>query len=261
MRVCTAAALCVHAHAPYSVLPCTAPPPHSRVHGTWVVLPGPSWLLPIKWALQETHYYVFYFTRARSRPAREVMQIAAFIVVVVGALWYLCHNGHGHAVLLHLALPRTFAIVILAFTFDYLPHRPHEEKDKYAATSATSFLGHTETLTAVLLYVTLFRPPHTCFMRSLTALRLRASVPCCACCACVRVCVGRYQNYHIVHHLIPYLPFYEYSRVWFKHKAAMMERGTRIRSLFPIFLAKTTSKTNEQSTTERQQGVRHEKTG
>jgi fatty acid desaturase len=41
------------------------------------------------------------------------------------------------------------------------------------------------------------------------------------------------QNYHNIHHLYPFLPFYHYGAVWRKHKVELIKRGTRV---LPIFL-------------------------
>ena len=76
-------------------------------------------------------------------------------------------------------LPFKFATVFLSMTFDYLPHRPHSSLDIYEGTSVTSIYGNTK---------------DTAFIQPLTLLLL-------------------YQNYHNIHHLYPWIPFYHYSTV------------------------------------------------
>ena len=101
------------------------------------------------------------------------------------------------------------AVGILACTFDYLPHRPpvaysHNNKEsppystvpiprsdsEYTATCVTSFIGSNDyqILTWLLLY----------------------------------------QNYHNIHHLVPYIPFYYYSAVWEAYKTELLAEGTVI---------------------------------
>ena len=62
-------------------------------------------------------------------------------------------TGHGWELLLLWALPSRIASTMLAFTFDYLPHRPHKSRDRFEGTNVTSLVAqHTEPLTFPLLY-------------------------------------------------------------------------------------------------------------
>ncbi|MBL4636473.1 MAG: fatty acid desaturase, partial [Kofleriaceae bacterium] len=38
----------------------------------------------------------------------------------------------------------------------------------------------------------------------------------------------QYQNYHLVHHLYPGVPFYRYGRVWWAKRAELIEKGARV---------------------------------
>ena len=40
-----------------------------------------------------------------------------------------------------------------------------------------------------------------------------------------------HQNYHNIHHLWPYIPFYYYSDVWVAYRNELMDLGTDIRPL------------------------------
>ena len=65
--------------------------------------------------------------------------------------WYF---GFGTKYLVLMTLPGRLAGALLIFTFDYLPHRPHDTRDKYKGTNVTSVVGDiTQPLTPVLLYV------------------------------------------------------------------------------------------------------------
>jgi beta-carotene hydroxylase len=41
-----------------------------------------------------------------------------------------------------------------------------------------------------------------------------------------------YQNYHLIHHLYPGLPFYRYARAWREQRAALIARGAIVRDIF-----------------------------
>jgi fatty acid desaturase len=67
----------------------------------------------------------------------------------------------------------------LAITFDFLPHYPHQAQAKDQPFQCTSNrVGMEWLLTPVLLF----------------------------------------QNYHLVHHLYPTVPFYRYLKIWYARK-------------------------------------------
>jgi len=85
------------------------------------------------------------------------------------------------------------ALMFLAFSFDYLPHRPHtsmRSENPIKATSVTSLFTHTDAwlLTLPLLH----------------------------------------QNYHNIHHIWPYIPFYKYSQAWAALSTTLLDMGTEI---------------------------------
>ena len=41
-----------------------------------------------------------------------------------------------------------------------------------------------------------------------------------------------YQNYHLIHHLHPGVPFYQYGKVWKERQAQLLAKGVRPRSIF-----------------------------
>ena len=91
--------------------------------------------------------------------------------------------------------PLLGASAYLMFVFDYLPHRPHlvpHKTDPYASTSVLVLGGLDGVLTPFLFS----------------------------------------QNYHNIHHLYPFLPFYQYGAIWRKHKDELIRRGTRVLPLY-----------------------------
>merc|ERR1719474_315219 len=92
--------------------------------------------------------------------------------------------------------PGFLAAAFLAFAFDYLPHRPHANTDLFVGTNVTSLYGKV--------------------VRPLTVPLLS-------------------QNYHNIHHLYPWIPFYRYSRVWDRFEKELTEKGTEIKALWPLF--------------------------
>jgi beta-carotene hydroxylase len=81
----------------------------------------------------------------------------------------------------------------LAFLFDWLVHNPHEQPvtERYRATNAF-----------------LFRRAH----RTLTWLYL-------------------WQNFHLIHHLFPRVPFYRYETVFDRIRPLLNARGANVKTV------------------------------
>lgn len=96
---------------------------------------GPRVLLPLRWLTQDLHYYAVYLRAGR--PRRELVETVATLAALVGIAVALAMAGHGRTVVLGWLVPARVAIGVLAFAFDYLPHRPHDvpaRRDRFAAT-------------------------------------------------------------------------------------------------------------------------------
>lgn len=148
---------------------------------------GPTLLLPLRWLTQDLHYYGLLARRWRGRPAVELVETVGTVLALLATLAALAVNGLLVEALLFGVLPARLACTALAFTFDYLPHRPHvvrAKDDRYRAT-------------------------HVLVGPLLTPLFL-------------------FQNYHLVHHLYPGVPFYRYRRVWQPRREELLGRGAKV---------------------------------
>jgi fatty acid desaturase len=149
----------------------------------WVAL-GPSWLLPLRWMTIEYPYITMY--RRRLRPAKRIerFELRTALPLLVAVIAVASYMGYGRAVLFGWYLPAKVAAFLLAYAFDYLPHRPHlvpARVDRFRATIVQSDPWRTPLLL--------------------------------------------YQNYHLIHHLYPAIPFYRYSRVWRAQRETLLARG------------------------------------
>jgi len=145
---------------------------------------GPRLLLPLRWATQELHYYGR-LLRGWG-PKQDRLGLAMGLMVIVATFVALCIAGYAREALLFWVLPARIAVTLLAYTFDYLPHRPHK------ITAAEDR----------------FRATHILPGAHLTFLFL---------------C----QNYHLVHHLYPAVPFYRYPRIWKARREELMAKGAQ----------------------------------
>jgi fatty acid desaturase len=111
---------------------------------------GPAWTLPLRWLTQDLYFYAFYLRRLRSRPKSEWIEVLATMAAFILLFGFLVERGYAREALLFWLLPARLAVGVLAFSFDWLPHYPHEitsKTDRYAATHGRE---------GIVLYVVLF---------------------------------------------------------------------------------------------------------
>ncbi|WP_263431242.1 fatty acid desaturase [Nocardioides sp. TRM66260-LWL] len=153
---------------------------------------GPAWQLPLRWATLDVWYLVFYLGTVRTRPRREVVSTFATFLVAIAALGGIAAAGYGAQVLLWLAGQR-LGILVLAWWFDYLPHHGLPFTQREHKYGATRVrVGREGWMTPLFVY----------------------------------------QNYHLVHHLHPSVPFYRYVRAWRRNEQAYLDRDAAISTWF-----------------------------
>lgn len=138
------------------------------------------------------HYYFILFTALGKESGvrrRMILQAAAILGTMALAFAALVRAGLGAEALLLWFLPAWLASALLAFLFDYLPHRPHDDRGRW--TNARIILG--SRLGGRLL---------TLLMAG--------------------------QNYHLVHHLKPRVPFYRYGALYRKLRPTLERHGSSI---------------------------------
>ncbi len=149
----------------------------------WVSL-GKPWLRPLRWMTMEIPYVTAYRRRAHVSNHAERIEIATWLPIIVGAILFGTALGYGKVILFGWLIPAKIAGILLAYAFDYLPHRPHavsSRVDRFRATVVQSDAWRTPLLL--------------------------------------------YQNYHLIHHLYPAVPFYRYSRVWRSQRETLLASG------------------------------------
>ena len=113
-----------------------------------------------------------------SRPVEEKREVLVTELAIVGTMVALAVAGYGWQVLYYYFLPNKLAIMLLAYAFDYVPHRPHKTartEDEYRTTSKIDGLYGVKGLDLAVPLL--------------------------------------FQNYHNIHHLYPQVPFYRYDRL------------------------------------------------
>ena len=145
-----------------------------------------------RWLTQDLHYYGIALRVSRELGLAFIVQTWSFALLTNGAIVALMVQGYVYETFVLILIPSRLAIALLAATFDWLPHDPHEVESRDDRFRATSILID-PWLTPLFLF----------------------------------------QNYHLIHHLYPAVPFYRYAKIWELEKERLIERGARVRSVIP----------------------------
>jgi ferredoxin-NADP reductase/fatty acid desaturase len=154
---------------------------------------GPWWQLPFRWGTIDAWYMAFYVRRLRERPRSEVVVTLGTFVSVVVAFGAIGATGHLYELVVLYLVPQRIGLTILAWWFDYLPHHGLTVTQRENKYRATRVrVGGEAWLTPLFVY----------------------------------------QNYHLVHHLHPSVPFYRYVRAWRRNETAYLDRDAAISTWF-----------------------------
>ena len=154
---------------------------------------GPAWQLPFRWALLDVSYGGYLIRKIRSRPKAEVAETLACVSISVMGLAVAVMSGHFWTLAVVFLIPQRIAVVVLSWWFDWMPHHGLEDTQRSDRYRATRARVGMEWL-------------YTPLMLS--------------------------QNYHLVHHLHPSVPFYRYTKTWRRNEEAYLDRNAAISTVF-----------------------------
>lgn len=136
---------------------------------------GPRWQWPLRWVTIDLWYMVFYAPKLRARPRSEQREELLTLAVLAGGTVALVVTGHLVELLVVLLLPCRLNVLFLGWAFDYLPHNGlHHTPSEDRMKGTRNRVGLERLVSPLLLF----------------------------------------QNYHLVHHLHPKVPFHRYVAVW-----------------------------------------------
>jgi fatty acid desaturase len=140
-----------------------------------VVQSGSAWLRPLKWPFIDLIYGWKYLAYWKDRPKSETRNVIIMFLATMVVWPWLIINGYLTELLMFWIIPQRISFFFISFIFVYLPHVPNEISEKEDAYRATSIREGMEWLLSPLMM---------------------------------------YQNYHLVHHLYPNVPFYRIVKLW-----------------------------------------------
>jgi ring-1,2-phenylacetyl-CoA epoxidase subunit PaaE len=145
---------------------------------------GPGWQHPLRWLTIDLYYMVWYVPRMRERPRVERLELFASWALAGALGGAAISTGHTVDLLVLFVVPMRLSVLWLGFAFDYLPHNGlHLTPEQDRFKTTRNRIGLERLLSPLLLY----------------------------------------QNYHLVHHLHPTIPFHRYLAVWRRNEAAYVD--------------------------------------
>lgn len=154
---------------------------------------GPVWQLPFRWAVLDVFYGGYLIRKIRSRPKAEIAETLVCATLSVVGLIAAIMSGHFWTLAVVFIIPQRIAVVVLSWWFDWMPHHGLEDTQRSDRYRATRARVGMEWL-------------YTPLMLS--------------------------QNYHLVHHLHPSVPFYRYTKTWRRNEEAYLDRNSAISTVF-----------------------------
>lgn len=155
-------------------------------------LNGPRWQLPLRWATVDMAHMAHYARNVSNRPRREWLAQLAQLTLITAVIATAVATGHATEVLVLWLLPARITFFLIGFLFDYLPHNGAlATPSENRYRTATVRLGAERITSPAMLY----------------------------------------QNYHLVHHMHPLVPFYRYVRVWYRNEKHYLDNDAAITSL------------------------------
>ena len=154
---------------------------------------APWWQLPVRFPAMDLPYIGFLVRNVRRRPRSEVLETAALMTFSLTVIVWAAFTGHLWTLAVICLIPGRVAMFVLAWWFDWLPHHDLEDTQSENRYRATrNRVGSEWILTPLLLS----------------------------------------QNYHLVHHLHPSIPFHRYVATWRRNEEAYLERDAAIGTVF-----------------------------
>lgn len=154
---------------------------------------APYWQLPLRFPLMDVPYLRFLIRNIGSRPRAEIAETAVLMSGTVAAIAVAAGTGHLWMLALVYLIPERVAMFVLAWWFDWLPHHGLTETHRGNRYRATrNRVGAEWILTPLLLS----------------------------------------QNYHLVHHLHPSVPFHRYVAAWRRNEAAYLDHDPALITVF-----------------------------
>lgn len=156
---------------------------------------GPWFILPLRWANFDIYYLKAFFESKEPRVARNRKMVLLYLATFISIGILFAANGYFAEFFILWFLPTRIALGFVGYVFVFLPHYPAKISSKKDKFKATTMrLGHEWLLTPLMVA----------------------------------------QNYHLIHHLYPNVPFHRYMKVWALKRMEIMTKNPAIQKGFGL---------------------------
>jgi ring-1,2-phenylacetyl-CoA epoxidase subunit PaaE len=159
----------------------------------------PTWQLPFRWALMDLFNASWYtrklWGRVRHswrRPVAEVAETMVLLPLTVTMIGGAIVTHHFWLLAEVVLIPQRIGLFVIGWAFDWLPHHGLEATQREDRYRASRVRVGMEWLMAPLMLS---------------------------------------QNYHLIHHLHPWLPFYRYLQAWRRNEELYLEHNVAVTTL------------------------------
>jgi len=137
---------------------------------------SPAWQIIFRWSNFDLYYLVYFARHGGKVRDKHMPLVMGYVAAVIGVIVVASYAGFAYELIMLWLLPTRIALFLVALVFVYLPHYPGVvTHDEDPFMASTMRMGWEWLLTPLLVY----------------------------------------QNYHLIHHLYPTVPFYRMHDVWY----------------------------------------------
>ena len=134
------------------------------------------WQVPFKWSCFDVYYIYYFFKYGQKVMKKHAKSLIAYYTSLIIFVTAALYLGYGYEIFMLWFIPSRISLFLIAVVFVILPHHPATVSQAEDKYMATTMrMGWEGLLTPLMVY----------------------------------------QNYHLIHHLWPEIPFYKMHKAWY----------------------------------------------
>lgn len=156
---------------------------------------GARWWAPLRWSFFDAYYIYYFFRYGGEFVTKFAKTFALYLGIVIPAAAAAIYFGYGLELLVLWFIPTRIALFLIDIVFVVLPHHPAMVTQEENPYMATTMrMGWEWLLTPLMVY----------------------------------------QNYHLIHHLYPTIPFYKMHKAWYLKYDELNRHDVSFQSAFAM---------------------------
>ena len=159
---------------------------------------GRWWVLPFRWANFDLYYSLYFVNQLREgdKMARLYLRpVVGYITVLITTVSAFVYFELGYELFMLWFIPSRIGLGLTGFVFVFLPHHPADISQHENKYAASTIRKGWEWLLTPLM---------------------------------------AFHNYHLIHHLFPTVPFYNYAKVWYLKYDELIAKKPAMQTAFGV---------------------------